>query len=50
MIELAFVPDVLQRTVQTMTEYDPEWKLPDRFFVDGTDVEALLTKKFTPTS
>jgi len=32
MIELAYVPDVVQRTVELMTELDPDFKLPGGFF------------------
>ncbi|KAK3380837.1 FAD/NAD(P)-binding domain-containing protein [Podospora didyma] len=32
MLNIAYSPDVLERTVKTMTEYDPEWKLPEGFF------------------
>jgi len=31
-VELAYSEDVLQRTVQLMTEFDPSWKLPEGFF------------------
>ena len=33
MLNLAYIPDVLKRTVQTMTEFDPKWKLPEGYFV-----------------
>jgi salicylate hydroxylase len=32
MVRLAYGHDVVKRTVKTMTEFDPEWKLPDGFF------------------
>jgi len=34
MVNLAFIPDMLKRTVQTMTEFDTSWKLPEGFFVE----------------
>lgn len=32
MLELAYGSDVLQRTIQHMTEFDPSWKVPVGFF------------------
>ncbi|CZR58475.1 related to salicylate 1-monooxygenase [Phialocephala subalpina] len=32
-VDLAYSEDVLQRTVQLMTEFDPSWKLPEGFFL-----------------
>ncbi|KAM7220458.1 hypothetical protein V8F06_004237 [Rhypophila decipiens] len=32
-IELQYAPDVVKRTVETMTAFDSSWKLPDGFFV-----------------
>lgn len=32
MVRLAYGHDIVKRTVKTMTEFDPEWKLPDGFF------------------
>jgi hypothetical protein len=37
MVNLAFIPDVVKRTVQTMTEFDPNWRLPEGFFVEAQD-------------
>jgi hypothetical protein len=32
MIQLAYQPDVVQRVIQQMTEFNPSFKLPDGFF------------------
>jgi hypothetical protein len=32
MIQLAYHPDVVQRVLQCMTEFDSSFKLPDNFF------------------
>ncbi|OIW33066.1 FAD/NAD(P)-binding domain-containing protein [Coniochaeta ligniaria NRRL 30616] len=32
MVRLAYGHDIVKRTVNTMTEFDPDWKLPDGFF------------------
>lgn len=32
MIKLAYEPDVVQRTVQLMTEFDPSFEVPEGFF------------------
>jgi len=32
MIRIAYVPDVVKRTTQLMTEFDPLFKIPDNFF------------------
>jgi salicylate hydroxylase len=31
MVRLAYGHDIVQRTVKTMTDFDPGWKLPDGF-------------------
>jgi hypothetical protein len=31
-IRLAYGADVLQRTIQHMTDFDPSYKIPDDFF------------------
>lgn len=41
MVRLAYGHDIVKRTVKTMTEFDPEWKLPKGFFV--TDPAAADT-------
>jgi hypothetical protein len=33
MVQLAYRPDVVQRVMQYMTEFDPSFKLPDSFFL-----------------
>jgi len=33
MLNLAYIPDVLKRTVQTLTEFDPNWTLPEGYFI-----------------
>lgn len=33
MVRLAYGHDTVKRTVKTMTEFDPDWKLPDGFFL-----------------
>jgi len=48
MIQIAYVPDVVKRTIQLMTEFDPSWKIPDDFFPvtpkrDWTDKKADTT-------
>jgi salicylate hydroxylase len=32
MVQLAYHPDVVQRVMQHMTEFDPSFKFPDSFF------------------
>lgn len=32
MVKLAYGHDVVKRTVETMTAFDPKWKLPEGFF------------------
>lgn len=32
MVKLAYCPDVVKRVTQTMTDFDPNWKLPEEFF------------------
>ncbi|KAK3315769.1 FAD/NAD(P)-binding domain-containing protein [Apodospora peruviana] len=34
MLKIAYTPDVVGRTVQTMMEFDSSWKLPEGFFVN----------------
>ncbi|KAK3349828.1 hypothetical protein B0T25DRAFT_249918 [Lasiosphaeria hispida] len=40
MIQLAYIPDVVKRTVQTMTELDPTWKLPAGFFAEDVPKDS----------
>lgn len=40
MIQLAYVPDVVQRVVKHMTEFDPTFKLPVDFFPAKTQVNG----------
>jgi len=32
MLDFAYKTDVVQQTIQQMTEFDPEWTLPANFF------------------
>lgn len=34
MLQIAYKPDIVKRSIETMTAFDPSWKLPDGFFVD----------------
>ena len=36
MVKLAYGHDTVKRTVEVMTGFDPEWRLPDGFFPAGS--------------
>jgi salicylate hydroxylase len=42
MVKLAYGHDIVKRVVQVMTEFDPEWKLPEGFF-PAKPVETEVT-------
>jgi hypothetical protein len=36
-VMLAYAEDVLKQTIEHMTSFDPEWKVPEGFFLDSIE-------------
>lgn len=45
---MCFTEDILERTIEHMTAYDPEWKVPEGFFTQQVESALSSDDKVVP--